>query len=192
MKTINLSITQLIDREIESREAQAHRLRAQEAILRGQLGSSMNEQQLAALVRSLQAAEEFPPKDGDELMQEAVNDRGRAYIGLYWQANDDGYSIIDFEKLVQKTERINVVKSAPDDEYPGVEVVTTRGTEELTGPAAKAFLRYLVFMGLFAAIEYRVPCPCAVNPLPQACGLCGGLGWIIGDPKLDYRQILQQ
>lgn len=121
-----------------------------------------------------------PPRDPAAYRAEMLEYAAYRWSGLYIERPPDGGLVLhDFEEYVRCAVRIHFAGS----ETGAVYVISPDNEFTLHGETVHAFLKYLHFIGMFAAIDARIPCPnCEPGKVNKDCTNCDGLGWTVDDP----------
>lgn len=121
-----------------------------------------------------------------ELRAEDRQQLAYGYASFHWEDDGEGgWKLWDFAEILA-----GMVKMRCD--AAGRFLVETADDQiHLEGPEARAFERYLLFLGMFEARQLRTSCPVCTRPhnkpgmdphdAEKRCPECAGLAWVLDD-----------
>ena len=129
------------------------------------------------------------PRDPAAYRAEMIEYAAYRWSGLYIERPPDGGLVMhDFEEYVHCAVRIHFAGGPQETVY----IVSSDNEFTLHGETVQAFLKYLHFIGMFAAIDARIPCPnCEPGKVNKTCTNCDGLGWTVDDPASGPRLVAE-
>jgi hypothetical protein len=156
-------------------------------------------QMMLQMFKSIGAAGQFAhiPADPAEFKRQAIEQAAYAYCSIYIDRQPNGaFRLWDFDELVSGAISIvfhpagaDTVDRGGEDQPERYLIQVPDDLHELRGAAARAFGKYLHFIGIFVALAARVPCTVCNGESPGYCPGCDGLGWSVDASQVNIDEV---
>jgi hypothetical protein len=147
------------------------------------------------MFKSIGAAGSFAhiPADPAEFKRQAIEQAAYAYASTHMERQPNGaFRLWDFDELVSAAISIvfHPAETLDGEDAPERYLIQVPDDmHELRGAAARAFGKYLHFIGVFVALAARVPCAVCKGESPGYCPGCDGLGWSVDATQVNIDEV---